>query len=327
MRKIIHIALSVIDNLGDIGFACELMRAFEERFPDRYQWVIWTDASEKVRAFSEKNQDMIGPYELRSSNDFEIWEGSILFLLFHHPLPGHLPSHTLILRIDYLSLDPLWVYHTLSEHIHSTGSRRIIEIIPSPLTHGSGLIAPPSHFVSREALAEKYGLDAKKRWVSIFAYRDTRENHLIIEEIENTEIILLGADLSWRRDDKKYRVTSPPFLSQREFSSIVRESTWTIVRGEVSLISALQIGTPLLWDMYKERGGWYGEQAEQFLSFMNRESEYQKLFMRLNGREWNPLSTREIDAYFASYPWKKREAPKNLVEEMQKCIDKYQFFL
>ena len=72
MRKIIHIALSVIDNLGDIGFACELMRAFEERFPDSYQWVIWTDASEKVRAFFEKNHDVIGPYELRSSKDFEI---------------------------------------------------------------------------------------------------------------------------------------------------------------------------------------------------------------------------------------------------------------
>lgn len=174
------------------------------------------------------------------------------------------------------------MHHTLSEHIHSTGSRPIIEIIPSPLTHGSGLIPPPSHFVSREFLVEKYELDAKKRWVSIFAYGETLEKYLRIEDISDTEILILGRNSPLENNKKCKHL---PFLSLGEFSSIVKESTWAIVRGEVSLISALQMGTPLLWDMYKERGGWYGEQADDFLSFIGKENAYQKLFMRLNGQE------------------------------------------
>ena len=50
----------------------------------------------------------------------------------------------LILRIDYLSLDPLWLTHNEREYILSTPDRQIIELIPSPLDGGAGLIAPAS---------------------------------------------------------------------------------------------------------------------------------------------------------------------------------------
>ena len=54
-------------------------------------------------------------------------------------LPSPIPDldlfapHALILRLDYISLDPLWLIYNETEHIASTADRQIIEIIPSPL--------------------------------------------------------------------------------------------------------------------------------------------------------------------------------------------------
>jgi hypothetical protein len=71
---LIHICLSVIDNLGDMGFACELLRSFHEESSGKYGFVIWTDNHQKTERFFEKNRDDIAPYDIRELPQFHMNE-------------------------------------------------------------------------------------------------------------------------------------------------------------------------------------------------------------------------------------------------------------
>lgn len=327
MPKNVNLFIHVVDNLWDIGFAAELVRSFNEVYPSEYFFDIWTDTVEKVSSFFEKNPELEGSYAIRGIKNIEEKKASISFLLFHHRVPENYPysERELFLRIDYLSFDPEWVGHHGKEHLDSTEKRKIIEIIPSPLPESGWLIPPTRHLIGRNELAKKYGLDRGKKWVTIFAYRETLLENLKIEGIKDAQILLLGADPSQAQDDKE--TIHLPFLSLTEFSSVIHESAWAIIRGEVSLISTLQLGTPFLWDMYKEMGGFYPEQAEQFLDWTNADSDYREIFYRLNGQIEKKVILREVGWYFQNHPVGRNTESWNLVEELQKYIDKYHFSL
>ena len=319
MRKTIHICLSVIDHLGDIGFACELIRSFHEAYPQKYDFIVWTDDLEKTAVFFQRNRDDIGSFDIFDTSHFWMSSQEVLFLLFHHTFPESLPeSDILILRIDYLSFDRAWIAHHGSEHIASNPWRQIIEIIPSPLPWSGGLIGPMRRFLDREILAKKYDLDPKKKWVSIFVYQDTLEERLLLENIGGTEVLIfwnIEVDILWMKP--------MPFISLIEFSSFMRESAWAIVRGEVSLISALQFGTPLLWDMYHEIGGSHTTQRRDFVDWIEADDTYRDLFWKMNSQEKWRLKLSDIDTYFSTHAWKKKNIEKNLVEEIQKYIDSF----
>lgn len=68
-------------------------------------------------------------------------------------------------------------------------------------------------------------------------------------------------------DTDKNDILYLPFLSLKEFSSIIKESQWAIIRGEVSCITTLTLGTPLFWDTYKQIGGYNASQANDFLDW------------------------------------------------------------
>ena len=132
----IDIFLSVIDNSGDIGFACELMAGIERTYPGLYEFAIWTNSVDLVQGFTDHNKDILGKYRVEHFADFGTKRLSQLaFSLFHAVIPGleFFTEHSLVQRIDYLSFDPLWVLHHGREHISSTPYRQIIEVIPSPL--------------------------------------------------------------------------------------------------------------------------------------------------------------------------------------------------
>lgn len=159
-----------------------------------YFFDIWTDAIEKVSSFFEKNPELEGTYIVRDIENIEEKGANISFLLFHHPIPENYPSSEkeLFLRIDYLSFDPEWVKHHGKEHVDSTETRKIIEIIPSPLLSSGGLIPPTKHLMERNTIAKKYGLDASKKWITIFAYPETISSQLLLDLTTETEVILLG---------------------------------------------------------------------------------------------------------------------------------------
>lgn len=61
-------------------------------------------------------------------------QSSFCISLFHGFIPERrfFQNPSMILRIDYLSLDRVWMRNHEKEHIGSTEGRKIIEIIPSP---------------------------------------------------------------------------------------------------------------------------------------------------------------------------------------------------
>jgi hypothetical protein len=327
MPKNINLFIRVVDNLWDIGFAAELVRSFHEHSRDKYFFDIWTDSVEKVTSFFEKNPEFQGSYSIREIENIKEKKANISFLLFHHPIPAnyHYGREELFLRIDYLSFDPEWVIHHGKEHIDSRENRRIIEIIPSPLSGSAGLIPPPSHLISKHELAEKYGLDHEKKWIAVFAYHETRTERLTIESIDDTQILMLW--IEWSENQHDSSMIHLPFLSLTEFSSIIHESAWAIIRWEVSFISTFQLGTPFFWDMYKEIGWFHSEQAEQFLDWQGAPEAFRDLFFRLNGvKEWS-VKISEIESYFAVHQMKKFEPAYSIITEIQKYIDKYHISL
>lgn len=330
MPKKINIFLSVIDNLWDIGFAAELIRSFDELYPSHYFFDIWTDNLEKTEQFFRANDNLRWTYQIQYISDIANKEASISFLLFHHPIPDDYPKNRneLFLRIDYLSFDREWVIQHGNEHVDSRENQKIIEIIPSPQKEGGGLISPPKKLLSRSDIAWKYTLEQEKKWITIFSYKDTFENYIEFDEINDIEILLLGTNSEYKKSFASNKnIHELPFLSLIEFSSIIRESYSSIIRWEVSFISTLQLETPFFWDMYKEIGGFYREQAHDFLKWYGADNAYEDIFYRLNGvKKWG-IKISEMQNYFKEHEKKRFPWAKNLTRELQKYIDKYHFSL
>lgn len=79
--------------------------------------------------------------------------------------------------------------------------------------------------------------------------------------------------------------------------------------------------------MYHDRGGFPHDQAKDFLTWIDRDDVYGDIFYRLNWQKREPTSVAEIDAYFMTHTWKLPGYEKNLVREIQKYIDSFDFSL
>jgi hypothetical protein len=131
---IIDLLVTIIDNYGDMGTACELITALRSGYGDQYGYVIWTNDVDRMSKFVRESG--IGDIAIRDITMFcHMQKSAIMISILHTPLPDLdlIAPHALILRLDYISLDPLWLQYNETEHIASTPDRRIIEVIPSPL--------------------------------------------------------------------------------------------------------------------------------------------------------------------------------------------------
>ena len=53
--EIIDIFVTVIDNYGDMGFACEFISAIEREYGEQYEYVVWTDEVMSMREFVSRS--------------------------------------------------------------------------------------------------------------------------------------------------------------------------------------------------------------------------------------------------------------------------------
>ena len=117
-RNIIDIFVTIVDNYGDMGFAYELIEAMQYEFGDAYEYIIWTDRVDAMRKFVL--QSRLSDIAIADIVDFGVWRASTLAIsVLHANIPPlHLfAKQALILRIDYLSLDPLWLQYNEMFHI------------------------------------------------------------------------------------------------------------------------------------------------------------------------------------------------------------------
>lgn len=331
MKKNIDIILSVIDNYGDMGFALELIYGLG----DAYTYTFWTDNIDAVSTFFDRNKHLLGHFIVRDITEFGRDE-KILFCiaLFHISLPSreYFAPWALILRVDYLSLDPAWIIYHESEHIDSTPERRIIEIIPSPLRGSGGIFPMRRSTLSRMNVAEKYNIDAQKKWISIFAYEKTLLESIDLSEVpESTEVLFLGVSqkiqniLPYNRAFHFF-----PFLDIEIFHHILGYADWSIVRGEVSAMNMMALEKLFFWDMYKMIGGFPAEQSSQFLQNITPGKEYNDIHLRLNGCSPWKISLMECDHIAQRFPSVFRNSfpyRGDILAEVKKYIDSFYFSL
>lgn len=327
-KQHIDIFLHVIDNMGDMGFACELLAGFERTYPWFFSFDIWTDALSKVDAFFVLNSRYLWEYQVRNLHTFGEQNISKLAIsLFHAPIPDirYFTKWSLVLRIDYLSFDPTWTIYTLTQHITSTSDCRILEIIPSPLSTGSGLISTYPSTYSRQELAKTYTLDLAKEWILIFVYQQTFDTSLILDNIPGWyEVIVFGATNHKQKEGYIYI----PWVDIATWHNFIDTSIWCIIRGEVSAVAALSRNKLAFWDMYKQLWGFHHEQSEDFLKFIYADSRYRDIHLRLNQQKNIPILLSQLIEYQESLPnsWNKSLVnTQNLIEEIKKCIDSHEF--
>jgi hypothetical protein len=320
----------VIDNYWDIWFATELLLSFEKRRKWKYHFRIFTDNKQIVSDFFEKNNEYLPSFEIAPLDESSIqWLSSIVFLLFHFPIPKITDRERhLILRIDYLSFDPIWVENNGKEHILSTPDVPIIEIIPSLFwswTIDPFLPAIPSRdsFLKRFSLPQELQL---KKWISLFTYHETFQK-IDFSHISSDWIIFV---LGWDQKIEHPQVVYLPFLSIADFHTLIALSDFNFVRWEESALAAMKFWKPFLWDMYKWHGWFSYEISTQFLDFFEFSELYRKIHLDYNcGKDLiriqDIIHVLEVEQCFQ----RRNELHEDisLVETLEKYIDRFYFSL
>ena len=336
--EIIDIFVTVIDNYGDMGFACEFISAIEREYGEQYECVVWTDDVMAMREFVSRSG--IGEVAIGDISEFWIVRKSALGVsILHTPLPDTdcFAPRALILRIDYLSLDPAWVSKNGTEHITSTRDRQIIELIPSVLEGGAVLIAPVVSRVSvipdlsqdpvyqkdsskmTEFLsAQEWQIQSKpQKHITIFIYPSTIDRIDWDSFPSDLTVYVFGIV-----ESKKANIICLDFLTTHEFYMILDTSEFAIIRWEVSWAHMIQGSVPFLWDMYQGIGGWPSEQSEQFLDFAGASPEYRELHQMLGWqKEWK-ISYADMLVALSHTRFVPRRT-HNLIHTVKKHIDRF----
>lgn len=306
----IDIFVTIVDNFGDMWFAYEFIVACQREFGDAFQFVIWTNDVWKVRIFFWQ----AGILEADIVNIEDFWfsrKSAIWISLLHSSIPdlSLFTEKALILRIDYLSMDPIWIENNEKEHIISTKNRQVIELIPSPIIGGAGLIPLYSY-------TQEIGSWSKKH-ITLFVYEETLA--CIDWESFPDDIIVY---VFWRVNSIKKNIISLDYLSVSDFYSLIDSSQFVIIRGEVSFAHIIQRSVPFFWDIYKNIGWFPSEQSEQFLSIIDANQEYRKIHQIINGqRLWRVTYKNLLSALSCTHF--SEVHTKNLIHTVKKYIDRF----
>ncbi|NDK10278.1 elongation factor P maturation arginine rhamnosyltransferase EarP [Candidatus Gracilibacteria bacterium] len=121
--------------------------------------------------------------------------------------------------------------------------------------------------LEKEYFLEKYHLNTNKKWISVFCYPETQS------ELEKTGFFESFGDdyifLSFGKQVLSYKNSMTlPFLSMQEYASLLHYCEGNIVRGENSMINAMESGKPFYWDIYKENNGAHREKIHDFCEYL-----------------------------------------------------------
>lgn len=315
-RALLDIYVNSIDNYGDIGFVSEFLLYFQKQYPNRYQFRILTNDTIQIKTFFQR-QWLQNTIVERYYENFTLNNETVCIALsfLHADFP--IDFYTLVLRIDYISLDTTWLTYNEREHIHSTESHKIIEIIPGPLSSMLPKVSPHS---TKAQIAKKFWFKPHANWFIIFAYSDTIENIVFAEEFleqENIEVLIFWNSTKISTSSSIHTLG---FLDIESFYTILSHSVGAIVRGEISFMQILRQWKPFLWDIYHSIGGFPEEQSKEFLAYIQPSREYSDIQVKL----WWQERIDFCDIYRVLLNTKEYFTPSivpNICEEIKKYID------
>ncbi|NRH20658.1 elongation factor P maturation arginine rhamnosyltransferase EarP [Candidatus Gracilibacteria bacterium] len=332
---IIDIFVDIVDNYGDMGFACECIMAQEHEYPGIFDCVIWTNNTQVMRDFA-RSFGMRDIFILDISEFGNSRKSNIAISMLHASIPDLdlFSPRALILRIDYISLDPLWIQKNETEHISSTENHQIIELIPSPLSGSAGLLS--LFLSSRTKQSETTGsvaiqvsghgllhssqgqkLHKSQKHITVFCYTETL-NHIDWDTFPDDILVYVFGKV----ESKKSNIIHLDFLPSSEFYSLLDSSEFVIIRGEVSFAHMIQSSVPFFWDMYRGIGGFPEEQSKQFLSFLGANEEYRGVHQILNGQISGIISYQNIIGALSHTQFGEFRT-QNLIHTVKKHIDRF----
>ena len=325
----IDIYLTVVDNLWDMGMALELIYSLRNIGYTGYI-SLYTNQVETTKGFFQKSAPFLQNISICEVSESKYSTTRITLSLFHTEIPDFVQKiKRLILRVDYLSFDPEWIKMTGKEHAFSTKETQIVEIVPSFLKESAGILEHTFSKNTREKWLQKRNLREnlrEKRWLSVFIYNATLER-LLFDLSDDWVIFILGRnEIKWKKSDAS--LIFPGFLQIDEYYELFHLTDINIIRGDGSIVQALNSEKPFLWDIYKEIGGFPESISEQFLEFLKSTATYTTLHNEFNtGKEEISLrNTLEILLKkWEKKTFQKKETSPLLVHTLKKYIDSFDF--
>ncbi|MBX9809191.1 hypothetical protein K2X92_02265 [Candidatus Gracilibacteria bacterium] len=309
-KYIIDILVSIVDNYGDMGFACEYIKKMQLAYPTEFQYVVWVDKIDIFECFVQ--QSGIDNITVTDTRDFgKLRKSAICVSMLHSPLPDlkFFLEKALILRIDYISLDEIWLQKNEQEHILSTQNRQIVELIPSPIQSGAGLIPIFSSQTNTGIYNSPH--------ITIFLYEDTTQNIDFDSFPEDITVYIFTNQVFTQKN-----IMTLDFLSLDEFYNLIDTSEFVIIRGEVSFGHVVQSSVPFFWDMYKGIGGFPEEQSIQFLDLIGANDGYRELHNILNSQKIGKLTYQNMKEVLSDTGFGIFQI-KSLIHTVKKYIDRF----
>ena len=183
------------------------------------------------------------------------------------------PIH--LLHFSYLSLEPYrnvlrpWIqalHGKISHHKNLCIENYAVSLLP-----GTGWVFPEKNFIispfSRDYFEKKYSLPGEKKWISLFCYPDTQEmlEKCWFFELFGKEVLFLTFG---KQKIERKNAFLLPFLTLQEHYCLLLHCKANIVRGENSLIAALEAKKPFFWDIYKESNMAHIQKIQDFVQYL-----------------------------------------------------------
>jgi uncharacterized repeat protein (TIGR03837 family) len=132
-----------------------------------------------------------------------------------------------------------------------------------------------------------------ERCVSVFAYADAPFDALFDRLADAPTLLMLAAGASQAsalaalaaRPRPELRAHALPWLTQRDYDSLLQACDLNVARGEDSIVRAMWAGAPFVWHIYAQHDGVHARKLEALLDLMGAAPEVRALW-----RAWNGLA-------------------------------------
>jgi uncharacterized repeat protein (TIGR03837 family) len=275
----------VVDNHGDAGVCVRLARALVRRgqavrlFIDDARALAWMGDLDgiQIAAWPQAEDQPI--------------LGDVLIEAFGCELPlgvqaawARSPGKAWI-NLEYLSAEPyVERSHGLPSPIMSGPARGCIKRFCYPgFTPATGGLLRDADI---EAPSPDLGTRAGERTVSLFCYPHAPLMALLDALADAPTHLLVCGGIELPPSPPSVRVSRLPWLSQRDYDSLLRHCDLNLVRGEDSFVRAQWAGKPMLWHIYPQQDGVHADKLDAYLRLRQIDSTA--------WRVWNGLSSQTL---------------------------------
>lgn len=300
MKNMTDIYCDIIDNYGDIAFAIKVINTyFFEKKENNFRF--FSNNKPLFEIFSKNLLDWIEieyfdiseiKKSIPSQKIFNLFERKIDYaFLESFDFEIHLINFSYFSLETYSSKFSPWIqdFHgKISQHKNLKVENFAVSLLPN-----TGWVFPEWNYYSeifiREYFEKNYRLPKNKKYISIFCYPKTLQKlqeQKIFENIWENVLICSFWTQIWTSEN----FFEFPFLNMKEYFSFLHYCTFNIVRGENSIISALQRhNIPFYYDIYKEKNWAHIAKIHDFCEYLKSQN-FEEIFLEMQKEgniDWN----------------------------------------